>query len=283
MKPLTPEQQAQITYEDSTPDDQLTPRELKRKRNRAVKRKTRETEKQEKASQKQNEAAWKVQLKQRAEHEARDKVLDGLDDHHAFWALQRESLTAEQKAEYERVHEEMADWSLIMDSYNKGTDGTRPQDLADTIEEVKQLMLTTYTAPVELLLIPKFWTREWSAVFNRVAEQSEAARVFANYGYLLGPMANVYQTFRQKFITPRIPINVPSYVVMECTVCQKIGSRTNVLESIANAYKALNKPYKCGNCITSETNHMNAVVGYQSVVSKSTPFDKFGRVKDRDE
>ena len=48
MKPLTQEQQAQMEKLDNTPDGQLTPDELRKKRNRAVKRKSRERQRLEK-------------------------------------------------------------------------------------------------------------------------------------------------------------------------------------------------------------------------------------------
>jgi hypothetical protein len=281
MKPMTEEQIARIKYEDSTQDEQLTPQEQERKRARAAKRKSREGLKVQKAQAAQQKLSEKELAQQRARQDAQDKVLDQINDHHSFWAIQREALSPEEKQQYQTIHYEMADWSQVMNEYLQGTDGTTPQDLADTVVEINSLVKTTGLAPTELLLIPNFWKKSERPLFQLVAATSETARVFANYGYLLGPMAHVYSQFHQKFLMKSMVVQSEEHVVLECTSCKGLSSRVSVPKSIALRYQELNKSFKCDACRQRDNALMSSMVGYKSA-TKDTIFDAYGRFKDKD-
>ena len=186
IRKLPPEQLAQIAYEDATPDDQLTPEELRRKTDRAKQRVHRENKKAEKAA-----ATAKAK---RAEFDA---LCESFPDHQTFWQHQRSRLTEAERANYEFLHQQSTDTSFAMLDYLAGTDGTSAEERAEFISDVSKM--NADLVPTELLAVPEFWKPAQRQLFARISNRSETARVFCNYGYHLGVMNHVYVQFVAKF------------------------------------------------------------------------------------
>lgn len=275
MKNKREELQTRAQQEDATPDELLSPEQLARKRNRERKRKHRAEQKDAKAT---------------AEQGAAQKAMEAQMTIQEWWNFNRSKLTEEQNAELAKRQETVLDTVYWMQGWIQGTYNVDPSETdyyvglvegtADLDVDIRKYG-TTYA--FETLYQHTEQYRE-SASFRdnvrgygpRVFHGKNATEIWLTTGLLVAVPSQKVCDFHVK-LKPKV--EVPTYAVMECTVCKSIASRTNVPQHIADDYRRLQIPYRCGICRGQQTTQMNRATEYNEVVKKPSIFDQFGRMK----
>jgi len=254
---------ARIAAEDSTPDAELSREQLQRKKLRDRKRRQREKEAQQKAVQAEAE-----------------KVTDV----HSFWELQRRKagITPDQLHQMIERQNEILDLAEVMREYLNGTDGTTPQDLEDTIDEVAEEVKAHGTAGTEIILTD-FWKPERKAFFDLLVSRGDATANFARTGVLSGLPSSVVHEFQQKFAQkPEAGTEAyDAYVTVQCTTRGCLNT-TSMKMSLATQYAQLGN-FRCGSCITKEQKAQaeSPKTIFYKTVSEGPIFDQYGRLRDQ--
>ena len=269
MKNKREELQTRAQQEDATPDELLSPEQLARKRDRERKRKQRAGQKDAKAATQQRAAESSMSIQE-------------------WWDSNRSKLTEAENAELLERHERVLDELYWMEQQISGTYDPLPEEYVSVEEGRADLEAD----------IKKHGTVYCFETLQQHAEQYRTSASLRANVHTYGPDVFHGKTATEIWLTTGLLVAVPSrkvcdfhtktapkaeiptYAVLECAVCKTIASRTNVPQHIADDYRRLQIPYKCGVCRNQQTAQMNRANEYNEVVKKPSIFDQFGHIKD---
>jgi len=156
----------------------------------------------------QREAARIRQANRRAKLKKAQTAAEG-ETFSQYWLIQRNKLTEEQRAEYERRENDVLDLQYVMrlyleDRYNAEADvlNFQPEErvsLQELIEEVREEISTNGWCETMILLVP-LWTPNEKEFREAIIAKGGATTTLVKYGYRTALDSELYSTFRERFI-----------------------------------------------------------------------------------
>jgi len=127
-----------------------------------------------------------------------------------YWLIQRNKLTEEQRAEYERRENDVLDLQYVMrlyleDRYNAEGDvlNLQPEErvsLQELIEEVREEISTNGWCETMILLVSRLCTPHEKEFYDAVIAKGGATAILVRYGYRTGIDSGLYEMFRERFL-----------------------------------------------------------------------------------